>query len=140
MVKYGQSPEATPTSDDGGVGNRRRCAQARVTLPALMHEVHTFRRLGVEPTTARTRWMLGFQRRLVRRCEWEMLCPKPGPLPQTSQVAATVHSLLFVMSFVGSSRAVASQQFGRAPIDSRIRVADPGPHSIHDPRGVGPGR
>src|SRR5665647_2524442 len=33
--------------------------------------------------------MLGFQRRLVRRWEWEMLCPKPGPLPQTSQLAAT---------------------------------------------------
>ena len=66
---------------------------ARVTLPALMHEVHTFIRLGVAPTRVRTRWMLGFQRRLVRRCECEMLCPKPGPLPQTSQVAATVHSL-----------------------------------------------
>src|SRR6478752_6080768 len=33
--------------------------------------------------------MLGFQRRRVRRCEWEMLLPKPGPLPQTSQLAAT---------------------------------------------------
>jgi hypothetical protein len=64
-----------------------------VTLPALMHEVHTFIRLGVAPTRVRTRWMFGFQRRLVRRCECEMLCPKPGPLPQTSQVAATVHSL-----------------------------------------------
>jgi hypothetical protein len=58
-----------------------------------MHEVQTFMRLGVAPTRVRTRWMFGFQRRLVRRCEWEMLCPKPGPLPQTSQVAATVHSL-----------------------------------------------
>ena len=67
--------------------------QARVTLPALMHEVHTFSRLGVAPTRVRTRWMFGFQRRLVRRWECEMLCPKPGPLPQTSQVAATVHSL-----------------------------------------------
>ena len=44
---------------------------------------------GVPPTTVRTRWMLGFQRRLVRRCECEMLCPKEGPLPQTSQLAAT---------------------------------------------------
>ena len=110
-----------------------------MTLPALMHEVHTFRRLGVEPTTARTRWMLGFQRRLVRRCEWEMLCPKPGPLPQTSQVAATVHSLLFVKLFVGPSREVASVHPSRAPINSRTRVADPGAPSIHDPRGVGPG-
>jgi hypothetical protein len=38
---------------------------------------------------ARTVWMFGFQRRGVRRCECEMLLPKPGPLPQTSQVAAT---------------------------------------------------
>jgi hypothetical protein len=30
---------------------------------------------------------------LVRRWECEMLWPKPGPLPQTSQLAATVHSL-----------------------------------------------
>jgi hypothetical protein len=28
-------------------------------------------------------------RRLVRRWECEMACPKPGPLPQTSQLAAT---------------------------------------------------
>ena len=64
----------------------------RETLPALMHEVQTLRRFGVRPTTARTRWMFGFQRRGVRRCEWEMLLPKPGPLPQTSQLAATGHS------------------------------------------------
>jgi DAK2 domain fusion protein YloV len=57
-----------------------------------MHEVQTLSRFGVFPTTARTRWMLGFQRRGVRRCEWEMLLPKPGPLPQTSQLAATGHS------------------------------------------------
>src|SRR6476619_2995121 len=54
-----------------------------------MHEVQTLRRFGVRPITARTVWMLGFQRRGVRRCEWEMLLPKPGPLPQTSQLAAT---------------------------------------------------
>ncbi len=42
---------------------------ARWTLPAFRHEVHTLRRLGVPATTARTRWMFGFQRRLVRRCE-----------------------------------------------------------------------
>src|SRR5882757_8531305 len=64
----------------------------RVTLPALMHEVQAFTRFGVPPTTVRTRWMLGFQRRGVRRCECEMLLPKPGPLPQTSQLAATGHS------------------------------------------------
>ena len=66
-------------------------AQAwRVTLPALRQEVQTFTRLGVPATTARTRWMFGFQRRFVRMWECEMLCPKPGPLPQTSQLAATV--------------------------------------------------
>jgi hypothetical protein len=63
-----------------------------VTLPALRQEVHTLRRLGVRPIRARTVWILGFQRRDVRRCECEILLPKPGPLPQTSQVAATVLS------------------------------------------------
>jgi hypothetical protein len=62
------------------------------TLPALMHEVQTLRRFGVPETTARTVWMLGFQRRRVRRCECEMLLPKPGPLPHTSQTEATVRS------------------------------------------------
>jgi uncharacterized protein len=62
-----------------------------VILPALMHEVQTLSRLGVTPIFTRIDWMLGFQRRGVRRCEWEMLLPKPGPLPQTSQVAATVN-------------------------------------------------
>ena len=63
-----------------------------MTLPALRQEVQTLRRFGVtpaSPTRALTRWMFGFQRRLVRRCECEMLWPKPGPLPQTSQLAAT---------------------------------------------------
>ena len=46
---------------------------ARVTLPALMQEVHTLSRFGVRPTRARTRWMFGFQRRFVRRCECEMV-------------------------------------------------------------------
>ena len=66
----------------------------RVTRPALMQEVHTFRRLGVPPTMARTRWTFGFQRRRVRRCECETLLPKPGPLPQMSQTEATVRSIV----------------------------------------------
>jgi hypothetical protein len=57
-----------------------------------MHEVQTLRRFGLPSTIVRTRWMFGFQRRLVRRCEWEMLLPKLGLLPQTSHVAATVCS------------------------------------------------
>ena len=54
-----------------------------------MHEVQTFSRLGVPFTLARTFWMLGSKRRLVRTWECEIVCPKPGPLPQTSQLAAT---------------------------------------------------
>jgi hypothetical protein len=63
-----------------------------VILPALMQEVHTLIRLVVPPTTARTRWMFGFQRREVRTCECETRLPNPGRLPQTSQTEATVYS------------------------------------------------
>jgi hypothetical protein len=54
-----------------------------------MHEVHTFMRFVVPFTKVRTRWMFGFQRRLVRRWEWLMLMPKEGCLPHTSHTAAT---------------------------------------------------
>ena len=57
-------------------------------FPARMHEVHTWTRRGLPFTMARTRWMFGFHRRLVRRCEWLMLMPKEGCLPHTSQTAA----------------------------------------------------
>ena len=57
-------------------------------LPARMHEVQTWTRLGEPFTRARTFWMFGFQRRLVRRCEWLSRIPKEGCLPQMSQVAA----------------------------------------------------
>src|SRR5947208_10801987 len=68
-------------------------AQPRTTLPALMHEVHTLRRLRWDtPTLAWTVWMFGFHRRLVRRWECETDLPKPGPLPQTSHTAATSNS------------------------------------------------
>ena len=59
-------------------------------MPALMQDVQTVSLVGVPPMVVRTVWTLGFQRRGVRRCEWEMLLPKPGPLPQTSHLAATV--------------------------------------------------
>jgi hypothetical protein len=66
-----------------------------VTLPALRQEVHTFNRFGVPDTRARTRWMFGFQRRLVFFLDQGTLWPKPGPLAQTSHTAATgVHSHL----------------------------------------------
>jgi hypothetical protein len=58
------------------------------TFPALMQEVQTLIRRGLPPTSARTRWMFGFHRRLVRRCEWDTLMPKPGLLPQSSHTAA----------------------------------------------------
>ncbi len=59
-------------------------------MPALRHDVHTFIRWRfAEPILARTVWMFGFHRRGVRRCECETDMPKPGPLPQTSQTAAT---------------------------------------------------
>ena len=61
----------------------------RVTLPALMQEVQTFIRLAWPETAARTRWMLGFQRRLVFFFDHGTLWPKPGLLPHTSHTAAT---------------------------------------------------
>ena len=53
-----------------------------------MQPVQTFMRLVDLPTTARTRWMLGFQRRLVRRWEWLRDLPNQGFLPQISQTDA----------------------------------------------------
>ena len=61
----------------------------RATLPALMQDVQTFRRFGLPPTVARTRWILGSQRRLVFFFDQGTLWPKPGPFPQTSHTAAT---------------------------------------------------
>jgi hypothetical protein len=61
---------------------------ALVTLPARMQDVHTCTRLADPPTTARIRWMFGFQRRFVRLCEWLTLIPKDGFLPHTSQTDA----------------------------------------------------
>ena len=58
------------------------------TFPARMQDVQTLMRFGEPPTSARTRWMFGSQRRLVRRWECETFIPKFGFLPQTSQTAA----------------------------------------------------
>src|SRR5436305_6466865 len=44
-------------------------------------------RFGEPFTRARTRWMLGFQRRFVRRWEWLIDIPKEGCFPHTSQTA-----------------------------------------------------
>ena len=54
-----------------------------------MQEAQTFRRLGVPDTTACTRWMLGFQRRLVFFFDQGTLWPNPGFLPHMSHTAAT---------------------------------------------------
>jgi hypothetical protein len=67
---------------------RERRQPARVTLPALMQLVHTLRRRGAPFTNARTRWMLGFQRRGERLCECDTFMPNPGVFPQISQTAA----------------------------------------------------
>ena len=58
------------------------------TLPARMHDVQTLMRFDEPLMSARTRWMFGSQRRLVRRWECETFIPKFGFLPQTSQTAA----------------------------------------------------
>ncbi|AKZ58363.1 hypothetical protein SAM23877_5318 [Streptomyces ambofaciens ATCC 23877] len=52
---------------DQAVAARSAVTRQRETFPALMHEVQAFTRFGVPPTTVRTRWMFGFQRRGVRR-------------------------------------------------------------------------
>jgi hypothetical protein len=50
--------------------------------------VQTLARRGAPFTMIRSRWMLGFQRRRERRCEWEILFPNPGVFPQISQTEA----------------------------------------------------
>src|SRR4051794_86570 len=58
-----------------------------------MHEVHTCTRFGDPFTMALMRWMLGFQRRFERTCEWLMLTPNDGFLPHTSHTAAMTRFL-----------------------------------------------
>jgi hypothetical protein len=53
-----------------------------------MQEVQTCMRLVLPFTIARTRWMLGFQRRFVRTWEWLIVMPNEGFFPQTSHTAA----------------------------------------------------
>ena len=69
-----------------------------VTLPERMHDVQTLRRLGDPFTTARTRWMLGSQRRLVRRWEWLIFIPNDGFFPHTSHTAAMTRRLPLELS------------------------------------------
>jgi hypothetical protein len=72
-----------------------------------MHDVQTDSRLGEPLTSARMRWMLGFQRRFVRRWEWLMLMPKEGCFPHTSHTAA--------MGFDLSALPLALSDFATSP-------------------------
>ncbi len=49
--------------------------------------MQTRTRFGAPPTTARIFWMLGLQRRFVRRWEWLTRMPTRGRFPHTSQTA-----------------------------------------------------
>jgi len=101
----------------------------RVTLPALMHDAHTFRRLWVpRPTTARTVWMFGLKRRRVRRWECDTDMPNPGPLPQTSQTAATGDTPK--MRWAATREDVAAD----FESDNRTRLSDAAPVTPTGPR------
>jgi hypothetical protein len=53
----------------------------------VRQDVQTRTRFGAPPTTARIFWMLGLQRRFVRRWEWLTRMPTRGRFPQTLQTA-----------------------------------------------------
>ena len=57
-------------------------------MPALMQLVQAWIRRGVPFTSARTRWMLGSHRRLIRLCENVTDFPNHGFFPQISHTAA----------------------------------------------------
>jgi hypothetical protein len=59
----------------------------RWTLPERKHLVQTLTLLTSPSTKALTRWMLGFQVRLVFKWEWLTLNPVLTPLLQTEQIA-----------------------------------------------------
>ena len=83
-------------------------------MPALRQEVHTFTRLLVPLITVRTDWMFGFQRREVRRCEWDTALPKRGLLAQMSHVeAATVVSWYVDVLIAVPAPAPAPERRGR---------------------------
>jgi hypothetical protein len=89
---------------------------ALVTLPALMHDVHTFNRFGEPLTNARTRWMFGSQRRLVRRWEWLTFIPNEGCLPQISHTEAIGQAGYHSPTFAGTSGATPVGLSGQAPV------------------------
>ena len=62
-----------------------------------MHFVHTFA-LRTRPFLSLMviLWMLGRNQRFVTRCEWLMLRPATGCLPQTSQIFDIVPHSMYV--------------------------------------------
>ena len=89
--------------------------------------MQTFTRLGVPLIMARTRWMFGFHRRLVRRWEWEMELPQDGPLPQISQLAATAQLLRERVNDFGDEGPVRSAQVAKRTRDQRRLAKSPDP-------------
>ena len=78
--------------------------------------MHTFIRFRLPPLIrVRTVWMLGSHRRWVRRCECETDMPKPGPLPQTSQTAATSNTPWVVVPEAGDSPGRKHSGYPRGP-------------------------
>ena len=66
--------------------------RARWTLPERRQRVQTLTRLTSPSTTARTRWMFGFQERFVFRWEWLTLLPDSSPFAQNSQTFAMCYT------------------------------------------------
>src|SRR5262245_26767127 len=90
-----------------------------------MHPVHTLMRRAEPPIKARTRWMLGFQRRFVRRWECDTDMPQEGRLPHTSHTAAMIDALR-----LGPA--------GRnAGVDDVPRLATAGPRASRSPSELG---
>jgi hypothetical protein len=50
--------------------------------------VQTYARVGLPPSSTRTRWRLGSKRRFVATIEWLRLFPKDGFFPQTAHTLA----------------------------------------------------
>src|SRR5262245_58319095 len=94
-----------------------------------MQPVHTLTRLAEPPTRARTRWMLGFQRRLVRRWECDTDIPHEGRLPHTSHTAAISDALR--LGPAGRNAGVddiprlATAGLGASPSPSSVRTVPP---------------
>jgi hypothetical protein len=78
-----------------------------------MQDVQTLSRLGLPATMARTRWIFGFQRRLVFFFDQGTLWPNPGLLPHTSHTAAT-----------GVRSPIEIKQVSMSDVDNRKRVPD----------------